>query len=78
MTTFVAKGLEFNTVIIPGFNEGLVPYVRAGPVPGAAWWVEKRREMYVAVTRTEDQLYLMVRAGRPASRFLQELGVREG
>lgn len=75
MTTFVAKGLEFNTVVIPGFNQGLVPYARSGTIPNQSWWIEKRREMYVAVTRTEKQLYLMVRDGRAESRFLAELRV---
>jgi superfamily I DNA/RNA helicase len=76
MTTFIAKGLEFDTVIIPGFNRGLVPYVRTGTVQTASWWVEKRREMYVAITRTEAQLYLMVRGDRAPSAFMVELGVR--
>lgn len=55
-----------------------MPYLRSGTVPTQAWWTEKRREMYVAVTRTEDQLYLMVRDGRAQSSFLAELGVRAG
>jgi superfamily I DNA/RNA helicase len=76
MTTFVAKGLEFDTVIIPGFNQGLVPYVRTGTVQSQAWWTEKRREMYVAVTRAESRVYLMVRDGRAPSAFMDELGVR--
>jgi superfamily I DNA/RNA helicase len=77
MTTFVAKGLEFDTVIIPGFNQGLVPYARAGSVQTEAWWIEKRREMYVAVTRAENQVNLIVRADRTPSRFMGELGVRD-
>lgn len=77
MTTFVAKGLEFDTVIIPGFNQGLVPYARTGTVLSESWWVEKRREMYVAVTRTERQLCLMVRDDRAPSRFMAELGIRD-
>lgn len=76
MTTFVAKGLEFNTVIIPGFNQGLVPYARAGTAQTATWWNEKRREIYVAVTRTQDHLYLMVRGDRAPSTFMEELGIR--
>lgn len=77
MTTFAAKGLEYNTVIVPGFNDGLVPYVRHGTVQNTQWWTEERRKLYVAVTRTEDQLVLLVRAGRAPSKFLAELGVRE-
>ena len=74
MTTFAAKGLEFDTVILPGFNDGLVPYMRRGS-GGAAWWLEERRKMYVAVTRTESMLALMIRDGRLASRFVEEMGI---
>jgi superfamily I DNA/RNA helicase len=77
MTTFVAKGLEFDTVIIPGFNQGLVPYVRSGMSLTQTVLFEKRREVYVAVTRAESHLYLMVRRDRAPSRFLDELGIRE-
>lgn len=77
MTTFVAKGLEFDTVIIPGFNDGLVPYARRGTIQSQAWWTEKRREMYVAVTRAENQVYLMVRDHRAPSHFIGELGIQE-
>jgi len=77
MTTFVAKGLEFGTVIIPGFNEGLVPYARRGNVPNQGWWMDKRREMYVAVTRAQDQVYLLVRGDRAPSRFLGELDIQQ-
>lgn len=76
MTTFAAKGLEFDTVILPGFNEGLVPYVRRGSVASAAWWLEERRKMYVAVTRTESMLALMIRDDRAPSRFIDELGIK--
>lgn len=78
MTTFVAKGLEFDTVIMPGFSDRLVPYVRAGTSLTDAWWTDKRREMYVAVTRTESQLYLLVRDGRAPSAFLAELAIAKG
>jgi DNA helicase-2/ATP-dependent DNA helicase PcrA len=77
MTTFVAKGLEFDTVMMPGFNDGLVPYVRRGTVQDTHWWTEERRKVYVAVTRTEQQLVLLVRDGRAPSRFLAELGARQ-
>ena len=76
MTTFVAKGLEFDTVIVPGFNQGLVPYARTGTTQNDVWWMEKRREMYVAVTRAENRVYLMARNDRAASRFMGELAIR--
>lgn len=76
MTTFAAKGLEFDTVILPGFNDGLVPYARRGVVQSALWWVEERRKMYVAVTRTETRLALMIRDDRLPSRFIDEMGIK--
>jgi superfamily I DNA/RNA helicase len=76
MTTFAAKGLEFDTAILPGFNDGVVPYLRRGS-GGAAWWLEERRKMYVAITRTEVMLALTIRDGRPASRFVEEMGIEE-
>lgn len=75
MTTFAAKGLEFDTVIIPGFNQGLVPYVRQGTNQTERWWAEERRKMYVAVTRTQSTLALIHRAGRTVSPFAVELGI---
>lgn len=76
MTTFAAKGLEFDTVILPGFNDGLVPYVRRGSVQGAHWWVEERRKVYVAVTRTEAMLALMIRDDRTPSKFVDEMDIQ--
>lgn len=75
MTTFGAKGLEFDTVILPGFNDRLVPYVRQGDKLTAEWWAAKRRELYVAITRAQDRLYIMQRDDRAASPFLAELDI---
>lgn len=76
MTTFAAKGLEFDTVIIPGFNNGLVPYIRRGSSQSAHWWIEERRKTYVAITRTESVLALMVRRDRQPSKFVEEMQIR--
>lgn len=75
MTTFAPKGLELNTVIMPGFNRGLVPYVRQGTNQTERWWAEERHKMYVAVTRTQSTLALIVRDGRPPSPFAAEPGI---
>jgi DNA helicase-2/ATP-dependent DNA helicase PcrA len=75
MTTFSAKGLEFDTVIVPGFNDQLVPYVRKGTAQTAVWWAEERRKVYVAVTRTEAMLAIVSRDDRAPSRFVAEMGI---
>ncbi len=71
MTTFSAKGLEFDTVVIPFFEDGLAPYVRKGTAPDAEWWAEERRKLYVAVTRARRRV-IFVCSGQPST-FLGEL-----
>lgn len=72
MTTFAAKGLEFETVILPGFAQGQVPYVARGTAPTAAWWEEERRKCYVAITRARSDL-AFVYSGATPSRFLTDI-----
>ncbi|MBF0121247.1 MAG: ATP-dependent helicase [Desulfobacterales bacterium] len=53
-----SKGLEWNTVIVIGCNEGILPSKQAiasGDIE------EERRLMYVAITRARDKLILSVR-----------------
>ena len=80
MTIHAAKGLEWETVIVAGCNEEIIPSkqaIREGNVE------EERRLMYVAMTRARDTLILTVRPeakelnGRvyenPVSRFIGEI-----
>ncbi len=55
MTVHASKGLEFDTVIIPGLEAGLFPIKREG---GKEDPEEERRLFYVAVTRAKKNLYL--------------------
>lgn len=79
MTIHAAKGLEFQTVVIVGCNEELLPHknaIKKGDIS------EERRLMYVAMTRAEDHLVLCVRPEsgerfqNPVSRFIWESGVK--
>ena len=80
MTIHCAKGLEFDTVFLAGFEEGLFPSSLSLDEPGGV--EEERRLCYVAITRAKRQLYLISPRSRmtygmqhPAypSRFLKEI-----
>ena len=81
MTVHAAKGLEFNTVFIVGFEDGLFPTYSAIE-DGDELLQEERRLAYVAVTRAERRLYITNARSRmhqgktmyhKVSRFQQEI-----
>jgi DNA helicase II / ATP-dependent DNA helicase PcrA len=82
MTLHSAKGLEFDTVFLPGWEEGLFPNQRAMDETGRAGLEEERRLAYVGLTRARRRAYVSHAANRrmygqwqPAlpSRFVGEL-----
>ncbi|HTJ57060.1 MAG TPA: UvrD-helicase domain-containing protein [Devosiaceae bacterium] len=82
MTLHSAKGLEFNTVFLPGWEEGLFPSQRTLDEGGRAGLEEERRLAYVGLTRARKRLRLFVAQNRRVrglwqaaipSRFLDEL-----
>ena len=57
MTIHASKGLEFNTVFLVGFEEGIFP-LSSSIDAGADEIEEERRLAYVAITRAKQRLYL--------------------
>ncbi len=82
MTLHSAKGLEFNTVFLPGWEEGLFPSQRTLDESGRAGLEEERRLAYVGLTRARKRLRLFLAQNRRInglwqsaipSRFVDEL-----
>jgi DNA helicase-2/ATP-dependent DNA helicase PcrA len=82
MTLHSAKGLEFETVFLPGWEEGLFPHQRALDEGGRSGLEEERRLAYVGLTRAKKNLHIWFVSNRRIhglwqstipSRFLEEL-----
>ena len=82
MTLHSAKGLEFDTVFLPGWEEGLFPHQRVLDEGGGNTLEEERRLAYVALTRAKSKLYILTALNRRIygqwqnnipSRFINEL-----
>ena len=82
MTLHSAKGLEFDNVFLPGWEEGLFPNQRAMDDTGRAGLEEERRLAYVGLTRARRRAYVSYAANRRMygqwqptlpSRFIAEL-----
>ena len=82
MTLHSAKGLEFSTVFLPGWEEGLFPSKRSLDEKGRSGLEEERRLAYVGITRAKlratisfaqnRQIHGLWQTGLP-SRFIDEL-----
>ena len=81
MTLHAAKGLEFDTVFLPGWEEGLFPNQRALDEGGARALEEERRLAYVGLTRARRRAIVSCAANRRIyanwqssmpSRFIEE------
>jgi DNA helicase-2/ATP-dependent DNA helicase PcrA len=82
MTIHAAKGLEFDNVFLPGWEEGVFPSQRALDEGGLASLEEERRLAYVAITRARRRCTIFHAANRRIygqwtssipSRFIGEL-----
>ncbi|GLK67964.1 ATP-dependent helicase [Hansschlegelia plantiphila] len=82
MTLHAAKGLEYDTVFLPGWEEGLFPHQRSLDESGRAGLEEERRLAYVGLTRAKRRAKVWFASNRRIhgmwqssipSRFLDEL-----
>ena len=82
MTIHAAKGLEFDTVFLAGWEEGIFPSQRALDEGGTRSLEEERRLAYVAITRARRRAVILHAANRRIygqwtssipSRFVAEL-----
>ncbi|HAT35184.1 MAG TPA: DNA helicase II, partial [Rhodospirillaceae bacterium] len=82
MTLHSAKGLEFDSVFLPGWEEGLFPHQRSLDENGLAGLEEERRLAYVGITRAKKRVMITFAANRRIhnlwqsaipSRFVSEL-----
>ena len=84
MTLHAAKGLEFDTVFLPGWEEGVIPHQRSLDEQGRAGLEEERRLAHVGITRARKRAKIFFVANRRIhgswtsaipSRFIDELPV---
>ncbi len=82
MTLHAAKGLEFEAVFLPGWEEGMFPSQRSIDELGLSGLEEERRLAYVGITRAKKRLFISFAANRQIhglwqgsipSRFISEL-----
>ena len=82
MTMHAAKGLEFDIVFLPGWEEGLFPHQKSIEEKGHDGLEEERRLAYVGITRAKKKAIISFSMNRfyqgdwidsMASRFIDEL-----
>ena len=82
MTMHASKGLEFDVVFLPGWEEGLFPHQKSIDEKGESGLEEERRLAYVGITRAKKLAYISFSMNRfyqgdwidsMASRFIDEL-----
>ena len=82
MTMHAAKGLEFDIVFLPGWEEGLFPHQKSLEEKGQNGLEEERRLAYVGITRAKKKAIISFSMNRfyqgdwidsMASRFIEEL-----
>jgi len=82
MTMHGSKGLEFDVIFLPGWEEGLFPHQKSIEEKGQNGLEEERRLAYVGITRAKKRVIISFAMNRfyqgnwidsMASRFIEEL-----
>ena len=82
MTMHASKGLEFDIIFLPGWEEGLFPHQKSIEEKGQSGLEEERRLAYVGITRAKKKVIISFSMNRfyqgdwidsMASRFIDEL-----
>ena len=82
MTMHGSKGLEFDIIFLPGWEEGLFPHQKSIEEKGQSGLEEERRLAYVGITRAKKMAFISFSMNRfyqgdwidsMASRFIEEL-----
>ncbi len=82
MTIHASKGLEFDVIFLPGWEEGLFPHQKSIDEKGQQGLEEERRLAYVGITRAKNEVYISFSLNRfyqgdwidsISSRFIDEL-----
>ena len=82
MTIHASKGLEFDVIFLPGWEEGLFPNQKSIEEKGQSGLEEERRLAYVGITRAKKKAIISFSMNRfyqgdwidsMASRFIDEL-----
>ena len=82
MTMHASKGLEFDVIFLPGWEEGLFPHQKSIEEKGENGLEEERRLAYVGITRAKERAIISFSMNRfyqgdwidsMASRFIDEL-----
>ena len=82
MTMHASKGLEFDVVFLPGWEEGIFPHQKSMEEKGQLGLEEERRLAYVGITRAKKVLNISFSINRfyqgdwidsISSRFIEEL-----
>ena len=64
MTLHAAKGLEFDVVFLPGWEDGIFPSQRTLDEKGGSGLEEERRLAYVGITRARRRLFISYASSR--------------
>ena len=76
MTMHAAKGLEFESVFLPGWEEGLFPHQKSIEEKGQSGLEEERRLAYVGITRAKKGYHIIFNEQILSRRLDRQHGIK--